>query len=75
MLSGGLREPRIRGTGAPNGTLDAGEDVNGNGTLDLYGGTPSYLGVPVQRATGRRRAACRNRHADHRDILPAGQAQ
>jgi len=27
-------------TGAPNGALDTGEDVNGNGTLDTYGATP-----------------------------------
>ena len=33
------------GTGAPNGTLDAGEDVNANGILDNYGGVPSYNGV------------------------------
>ncbi len=26
------------GTGAPNGTLDNGEDTNGNNTLDVYGG-------------------------------------
>lgn len=28
------------GDGSPNGVLDAGEDVNGNGILDVYGGTP-----------------------------------
>jgi hypothetical protein len=33
------------GTGTPNGALDAGEDVNGNLTLDTYGGVPNYLGV------------------------------
>ena len=33
------------GTGAPNGILDAGEDVNANGILDNYGGVPSYNGV------------------------------
>jgi hypothetical protein len=33
------------GTGAPNGVLDAGEDVNGNATLDTYGQVPSYNGV------------------------------
>lgn len=26
--------------GIPNGILDVGEDVNGNGTLEVYGGTP-----------------------------------
>lgn len=39
-------------TGAPNGTLDTGEDVNGNGTLDTYGQYPSYGGVPQSVATG-----------------------
>lgn len=32
-------------TGAPNGVLDAGEDVNGNGTLETYGQFPSYNGA------------------------------
>jgi hypothetical protein len=32
-------------TGAPNGVLDAGEDLNGNGTLETYGQFPSYGGV------------------------------
>ena len=32
-------------TGAPNGALDTGEDVNGDGTLDVYGGIPNYHGV------------------------------
>jgi len=32
-------------TGAPNGTLDAGEDVNANGVLDTYGQFPAYNGV------------------------------
>lgn len=31
--------------GAPNGTLDAGEDLNANGELDVYGGTPNYNGT------------------------------
>jgi hypothetical protein len=31
--------------GAPNSTLDTGEDVNGNGVLDAYGKIPSYNGV------------------------------
>jgi hypothetical protein len=31
--------------GAPNGTLDVGEDVNGNNVLDLYGGFPNYNGT------------------------------
>jgi Tfp pilus assembly protein PilX len=33
------------GTGAPNGALDAGEDVNQNGLLDTYGQFPSYNGA------------------------------
>jgi len=32
-------------TGAPNGVLDAGEDVNANSTLDVYGGAPSCNGT------------------------------
>jgi hypothetical protein len=32
-------------TGAPNGTLQAGEDMNGNGVLENYGQFPSYNGV------------------------------
>jgi hypothetical protein len=32
-------------TGVPNGVLDAGEDVNGSGTLDSYGALPAYNGV------------------------------
>lgn len=32
-------------TGTPNNTLDAGEDVNASGTLDIYGRMPSYNGV------------------------------
>jgi hypothetical protein len=32
-------------SGAPNGVLDTGEDVNANGTLDVYGATPSYNGT------------------------------
>lgn len=30
----------LSATGAPNGVLDTGEDVNGNGALDVYGATP-----------------------------------
>ena len=32
-------------TGAPNGVLDLGEDVNANTVLDTYGSAPSYNGV------------------------------
>jgi hypothetical protein len=32
------------GTGAPDGALNVGEDVNANGALDLYGQVPSYNG-------------------------------
>ena len=35
----------LSATGTPNGVLDAGEDVNGNGALDVYGQFPSFLGV------------------------------
>jgi hypothetical protein len=41
---------------APSGALEAGEDVNGNGTLQTYGGVPNCngkynsLGVPVTTA-------------------------
>ncbi len=31
--------------GAPNGVLDTGEDVNGNGTFEVYGQTPRYPGI------------------------------
>ena len=31
--------------GTPNGALDAGEDVNGNGLLDTYGQFPNFLGA------------------------------
>jgi hypothetical protein len=32
-------------SGAPNGLLDVGEDINGNSLLDTYGATPNYNGV------------------------------
>jgi hypothetical protein len=32
-------------SGAPNTTLQTGEDVNSNGTLEVYGGVPNYKGV------------------------------
>src|SRR5207237_1132500 len=32
-------------TALPNGALDAGEDVNANNTLDIYGEFPNYNGV------------------------------
>ena len=32
-------------TGAPNGALDTGEDVNASGTVDTYGQFPNYNGV------------------------------
>jgi hypothetical protein len=35
----------LSATGAPNGILDTGEDLNANGILDTYGQFPSYLGV------------------------------
>ena len=33
------------GTGTPNGVLDTGEDVNGNGVLDTYGQFANYTAV------------------------------
>jgi hypothetical protein len=40
-------------TGAPNDSLDAGEDVNGNGTLDFYGRIARNVpGVPIAPMTG-----------------------
>jgi len=35
----------LNGAGTPNNVLDAGEDVNGNGLLDTYGGIPNYNGT------------------------------
>jgi hypothetical protein len=37
--------PNNAATGTPNNILDAGEDVNANGTLEVYGGQPSYNGA------------------------------
>jgi hypothetical protein len=39
-------------TGAPNGVLDTGEDVNGNGHLDTYGGVANYNGTSGARVPG-----------------------
>lgn len=33
----------LSGAGTPNGVLDAGEDVNGNGALETYGAAPSLI--------------------------------
>jgi hypothetical protein len=38
--------------GLPNGVIDLGEDVNENGTLDVYGQFPSYNGVASTVAPG-----------------------
>lgn len=35
----------LSGNAIANGALDAGEDVNGNGTLETYGQFPAYQGV------------------------------
>jgi hypothetical protein len=35
----------LSATGAPNGLLDVGEDVNASGTLDVYGGVANANGV------------------------------
>ena len=62
MLSSAL-EAATRSAGGPaNGVLDAGEDVNANNTLDLYGGIPNYNGTyatPVPGATGNLTTAAR----------------
>ena len=39
------------GSGTPNGALDTGEDVNANGSLDIYGGTPGVVGQAPLDAT------------------------
>ena len=39
-------------TGAPNGLLDTGEDVNANGALDVYGGVANFNGVAGAAMTG-----------------------
>ncbi len=39
------------GAGTPNGALDTGEDLNGNGVLDVYGGVPQRLGAAPLDAT------------------------
>jgi len=35
----------LSAAGTPNGVLDAGEDVNGNGTLETYGQFPAFMGT------------------------------
>ncbi len=40
-----ITNPNDAANGAPNGALDAGEDVDASNTLDDYGKYPSYLGV------------------------------
>jgi hypothetical protein len=42
----------LSGTAAPNGLLDTGEDVNGSGALDVYGGVPSCNGTYNSIAAG-----------------------
>jgi hypothetical protein len=42
----------LNATGAPNGTLDTGEDLNGNGTLETYGQVPNYGGAVNQLPPG-----------------------
>lgn len=39
-------------TGVPNGVLDAGEDLNANGTLETYGGVPNCNGTYSTLASG-----------------------
>ncbi len=59
--------------GAPNGVLDAGEDVNANGVLDTYGATPSYNGVSGSVPPGA--VAPLNNTADPLTLLSGGQAR
>ncbi len=60
-------------TGAPNGTLDAGEDVNANGLLDNYGAAPSFDGVRNQVPPGA--IAPLNLTATPLTLLSGGQAK
>lgn len=60
-------------TGAPNGVLDEGEDVNANGILDDYGATPSYNGVFGNVPPGA--IAPLNGGADPLTLLSGGQAK
>jgi hypothetical protein len=39
-------------TGAPNATLDPGEDVNANSALDVYGSVPNYNGLAGNAVPG-----------------------
>lgn len=42
----------LSSTGTPNGVLDVGEDVNGNGVVDIYGNIPNFNGVSNSAPTG-----------------------
>ena len=61
--------------GTPNGTLDAGEDVNGNGLLDTYGastianGFSPLLNDPSQRLSDCTKSARKNRVTAARHVL------
>lgn len=61
------------GTGAPNGVLDAGEDVNANGILDDYGADPNYQGVAGNVPPGA--IAPLNGSANPLTFLAGGQAK
>ncbi len=61
------------GTGAPNGVLDAGEDVNANGLLDDYGAEPNYQGVAGNVPPGA--IAPLNGSANPLTLLSGGQAK
>jgi len=61
------------GSGAPNGVLDAGEDVNANGALDTYGATPNFQGVAGNVPPGA--IAPLNNTANPLTFLSGGQAR
>jgi len=63
----------LSATGVPNGVLDAGEDLNANGVLDVYGKVPSYNGVPNTAPPGA--ALPLNATAGPITALTAAQAQ
>lgn len=59
--------------GAPNGALDAGEDVNASNTLETYGATPNYNAVYNSAPPGA--SAPLTTAATHRTGLTRGQAE
>ena len=59
--------------GDPNGNLDTGEDVNGNGTLETYGAVPNYNGVFYSAPPGA--SVPLTTASTPRTLLTRGQAQ